>query len=107
LETHFCDHLADDGDTPDSVRRKINLLLHPVDLASYDYVFDDQLSISFGPDLHLSLLTLEQYSVASKIIEAVLHETRQLMFLQSSARTGKTFTVKALSVRFNLIIRSV
>jgi hypothetical protein len=25
LETHFCDHLADDGDTPDSVRRKIDL----------------------------------------------------------------------------------
>jgi hypothetical protein len=31
LETCFCNHLADDGDTPDSVRRKIDLLLHPFD----------------------------------------------------------------------------
>jgi RecG-like helicase len=41
-------------------------------------------------------LTPEQHSVASKIIKAVLHETHQLMFLQGSAGTGKTFIVKAL-----------
>jgi hypothetical protein len=46
LETRFCDHLADDGDAPDSVRRKINLLLHPFDLSSYDGLGDDQLSMS-------------------------------------------------------------
>jgi hypothetical protein len=96
LETGFCDHLADHGDTPDSVRRKIDLLLHPFDMSSYNRLGDYQLSISFDPDFHLSLLTPEQHSVASKIITAVLHGTHQLMFLQGSAGTGKTFTVKAL-----------
>jgi hypothetical protein len=42
LETFFCDHSADDGDISDSVRRRIDLLLHPVDLASYEHLFDDQ-----------------------------------------------------------------
>jgi hypothetical protein len=71
-------------------------LLHLVDLKSHDHLFDDQSSIYSGLDSHLPLLTPEQYYVASKIIEAVLHETRQLMFLHGSAGTGKTFTVKAL-----------
>jgi hypothetical protein len=96
LKTVFFDHLADDRDTPDSVRRKIDLLLHPFDMSSYDGLGDDQLSISSDPDSHLSLLTPEQYSVAAKIIKAVSYETRQLVFLQGSAGTGKTFTVKAL-----------
>jgi hypothetical protein len=96
LETRFCDHLADDGDTPDCVHRKIDLLFHPFDMSSYDSLGDDQLSISSDPDFHLSLLTPEQHSFASKIIKAVLHETHQLMLLQGSAGTGKAFTVKAL-----------
>jgi hypothetical protein len=45
LKTRLCDHLEDDGDTLDSVRRKIDLLLHPFDMSSYDGVGDDQLSI--------------------------------------------------------------
>jgi hypothetical protein len=52
LETSFCDHLTDDGDTPDSVRRKIDLLLRSFDMSSYDGLGDDQLSIS--SDLILS-----------------------------------------------------
>jgi hypothetical protein len=96
LETPFCDHLANDGDTPDAVRRKIDLLLHPFETSSYDGLGDDQLSISSDPDSHLSLLTPEQHSVASKIIKTVLHETHQLMFFQGSAGNGKAFTVKAL-----------
>jgi ATP-dependent exoDNAse (exonuclease V) alpha subunit len=96
LETRFCDHLADDGDIPDSVRRKIDLLLRPFDISSYDGFGDDQLFISADPDSHLSLLTPEQHSVASKIIKTVLHETHQFMFLQGSAGTGKTFTIEAL-----------
>jgi hypothetical protein len=59
LEIRFCDHLADDGDIPDSVRRKIDFLLHPFDMSSYDGFGDDQLSISSDPDSHLSLLTPE------------------------------------------------
>jgi hypothetical protein len=38
---------------------KNDLLLHPVNLAFYDHLFDNQLSISSGPDLHLSLLIPE------------------------------------------------
>jgi hypothetical protein len=50
LETRFYDHLADDGDTPNSVRRKIDLLLHHFDMASYDGLGDDQLSVSSDRD---------------------------------------------------------
>jgi hypothetical protein len=48
------------------------------------------------PELALSLLTPMQHSVASQMIGAVMQKTDQLMFLQGSAGTGKTFTVKAL-----------
>jgi hypothetical protein len=96
LGTRFCDRLTDDGDTPDSVCRKIDLLLHPFDMSSCDGLGDDQLSISSDSDSHLSLLAPKQHSVASKIIKAVLHERYQLMFLQASAGTEKTFIVKAL-----------
>jgi hypothetical protein len=65
-------------------------------MSSYDSLGDDQLPISSDPDSYLSLLTLEQHFIASKIIKAVLHETYQLMFLYSSPETGKIFTVKAL-----------
>jgi hypothetical protein len=70
LETRFCDHLTYDRDTPDSVRRKIDLLLHPFGVSSYDGLGDDQLSISSDPDSHLSLLTPEQHSIASKIYQS-------------------------------------
>jgi hypothetical protein len=72
LETRFRDHLADDGDTPDSVRRKIDLLFHPFDMSSYDGLGDDQLSISSDSDSHLSLLAPEQQTVASEIISLPL-----------------------------------
>jgi hypothetical protein len=100
LETRFCGHLADDGDTPDSVCRKIDLLLHLVDMRSYCHLFDDQLSVSSDPHSHLSVLTPEQYSIASKIIEAVLQEKDQLIFLEGSAGAVKTFTVKTLVPAF-------
>jgi hypothetical protein len=96
LEIRFCDHWAYDEDAPDSVRRKIDLLLHPFDMSSYDGLGDDQPSISSDPDFNLSLLTPEQHSVASKIVKVALHETHQLMFLQGSAGTGQIFTTKAL-----------
>jgi hypothetical protein len=54
LEAHFCNHLADDGDILDSVRRKIDLMLHPFDMSSHNGLGDDQLSVSSDPDSHLS-----------------------------------------------------
>jgi hypothetical protein len=85
LGTRFYDHLADDGDTPDFVCRKIDLWLHPFNTSSHNGLGDDRLSISSGPDSHLFLLILEQHSVAFKIIKAVFHETHQLVFLQGSS----------------------
>jgi hypothetical protein len=41
-------------------------------------------------------MTEEQFSISSEIIEAVLHQTDQIVVLQGSTGTGKTFTVKAL-----------
>jgi hypothetical protein len=41
LEARFCDHLADNGDTPDPVCRKIDLLPHPVDMSSHNGLGDD------------------------------------------------------------------
>jgi hypothetical protein len=48
------------------------------------------------PQSALSLLTPVQHCVASQIINVVIQKTDQHMFLQGSAGTGKTFTVKAL-----------
>jgi hypothetical protein len=71
LETRFCDHLADDEDTPDSVRRKIDLLLHRFDMSSYDGLGDDQLSFSSDPDSDLSLLTPEHRSIIGRPTSSV------------------------------------
>jgi excinuclease UvrABC helicase subunit UvrB len=38
-------------------------------------------------------LTVEQSDFTWEIIEAVINNNHQLMFLQGSAGTGKTFTV--------------
>jgi RecG-like helicase len=48
------------------------------------------------PESVLSLLTPEQHSIASQIIDAVMQKTDQLMLLQGSVWSGKTFMVKAL-----------
>jgi hypothetical protein len=95
-EARFWDHLADEGDTVDSLRRKIDLLLYPDAFISCDLQDDDQMPLTSPPESALSVLTPEQHSVASQIIDAVMQKTNQLMFLQGSAWTGKTFTVKAL-----------
>jgi RecG-like helicase len=42
------------------------------------------------------MLTLEQREVASSIIDCVVGNVDQLMFLQGSAGTGKTFTVQVI-----------
>jgi hypothetical protein len=54
------------------------------------------MSCTSPPESALSLLTPEQHSVASQIIDAMMQKTDQPMFLEESAGTGKTFTVKAV-----------
>jgi hypothetical protein len=83
LESRFGEHLADDGDTVDSVRQKIDWLLHPDSPPSCDYQEEDQMQPTSDPDSLLSALTSEQHVVASQIIDAVMHETHQVMFLQA------------------------
>jgi excinuclease UvrABC helicase subunit UvrB len=100
-EARFRGHLADGGNNLDSVCRNIDFLFHPVDLASFDRLSDDHISVSSDPDSHSSLLTSDQHSVVSKIIEAVLHETHQLMFLQGPCGTGKSFTIEDLINAFH------
>jgi hypothetical protein len=39
LETRFCDHLADNKDTSDFIRHKIDFLLHPFDMSSTIDIF--------------------------------------------------------------------
>jgi hypothetical protein len=39
LETRFCDHLADNEDTSDSIRHNLDLLLHPFDMSSTIDIF--------------------------------------------------------------------
>jgi Cdc6-like AAA superfamily ATPase len=97
LESRFWYHLADEGDTVDSVYRKIDLLLHPDAYASCGTEDDDdEMPPTSVPWSVVSLLPSKQSSIPSQILEAVIHKTDQLMFLQGSAGTGKTFTVKAL-----------
>jgi hypothetical protein len=88
--------LANGGDTVDSLRGKINLPLHPDAFISCDLQDDNQMPFTSPPESALSVLTREQHSVASQIIDAVMKKTDQFFVLQGSAGTGKTFTFKAL-----------
>jgi Cdc6-like AAA superfamily ATPase len=96
LECQFRSQLADEGDTIDSVHRKIGALLHPESSACWDLQEENEMPSPFGVDESLSVLTSEQHAVASQIIEAGIYQTDQLMFLQGSAGTGKTLTINAL-----------
>jgi hypothetical protein len=66
---------------------------YDVALASSDPRNTCQMSFNSLPESAVLLLTPEQHFVFSEIIQAVLDETDQLMFLQGFAGTGKTFTV--------------
>jgi hypothetical protein len=75
LEPRFGEHLADHGDTVDSVHHKIDPMLHPDRYRFCDYQEQDQTPRTSDPDSLLSLLTSEQHTVASQIIDAVIRET--------------------------------
>jgi hypothetical protein len=96
LESRFSCQLADDGDTFDSVHRKIDRLLHRESCAFFDLQEEGEIAPPSVDHPAWSRLTEEQRIVASEIIDAVTRETHQLMFLQGSAGTGKTFMVKAV-----------
>jgi hypothetical protein len=97
LEREFARRLADEKDTPDDVRRKIDQLL---DRRSYITPGNEpdnrQRPNTFDPQPELAKLNRKQRSFTSDIIRAVQNHSPQLMFLQGSAGTGKTHTVRAL-----------
>jgi hypothetical protein len=95
-EYRFWERLANEGNTVDSVRRNIDPLLDPDAYDSSSHLSDDQIPPISSLASALSLVTQEQYSIASQINEAVIQPTDKMTFLQGSARTGKTFTAKAL-----------
>jgi hypothetical protein len=75
LEARSWDNLADEGDTVDSLRRKIDLLLYPDAFINCDLQDDDQMPLTSPPKSALSLLIPEQHFVASQIIDAVIQDT--------------------------------
>jgi hypothetical protein len=89
LECEFWQFFFDVDDTDESVRRKLDGVLHP------EACLSGVLGAA-GEDLTLACLTEGQRDVALQIIDAVLSDGDQLFFLQGSAGTGKTYTVKAL-----------
>jgi hypothetical protein len=66
---------GDEDDNFNSVRRTIDLLLDHDAHDWYDLQGDHQVPPTSPPESVLSLLTEEQFSIASEIIEAVLHQT--------------------------------
>jgi hypothetical protein len=96
LESRFWATLADDGDVTDAIHGKMNLLLQPESSARCDPQEKDQIPFTSALDSLLLVLTTEQCTIAWQIIDTVIHRPTQLMFLQGSAATEQTFTVKTL-----------
>jgi hypothetical protein len=91
LEQEFWPHFFDAGDTDESVRVTLHRLFQ-----ADDYLGVDQFPVEdSGPNW--SHLTGEQRHVAGRIFEGVVNNTGQLFFLQGSAGTGKTWTVRVLT----------
>jgi DNA replication protein DnaC len=88
--------LADAVDNRESVHAKIDLLLNHETGRYTDNHPQDQMRNRADSNSPLSLLTPEQSAVASEMIRAMMQETHQLIFLQGSAGTGKTFRVQAV-----------
>jgi hypothetical protein len=88
LRDEFWRYLFDDSDIDESVLEKLSQLMQG------ENSFDQ----SSGPcnQTLLDMLTLKQKEVASSIIDCVVGNVDQLMFLQGSAGTGKTFTVQVI-----------
>jgi hypothetical protein len=89
LEREFWLSFFDLGDTDASVRRKLDRLRHPVNYWEFDNPAVDTVGGLEG-------LNREQLIVANEIVESVIEQRGQLFFLQGSAGTGKTFTVRAI-----------
>jgi GTPase SAR1 family protein len=96
LEEQFFENLRDDEEkTEDSVHSKITALLSNERYPDGGQNENQNIRVA-DPNSALSCLRGEQLYVATQLMNAVLQNTHQLMFLQGAAGTGKTFTVNTL-----------
>jgi hypothetical protein len=98
LFEEFKDFMRDDGDTDDTIRMKIEKILNRMRSTIGPLETEDLATGITDPDPGPSLDSLgpEQRDIARQIIDTVLNHRAKLMFLQGSAGTGKTYTVKVM-----------
>jgi UDP-N-acetylmuramoylalanine-D-glutamate ligase len=94
----FKDAMRDEGDTDGSIRLKIEAFLGRLRSTMHSFRIDGISASSSNEFLSLSFdaLAPEQVAIATEIISAVEQNTKKLMFLQGSAGTGKTHTVRMI-----------
>jgi hypothetical protein len=94
----FKDILRDEGDTDDSIRPKIETMLGRLRSTMRAFQIESVCASASneGPSLPLAALAPEQVAIATEIISAVQQNTKKLIFLQGSARKGKTHTVRVI-----------
>jgi hypothetical protein len=96
LERIFWNKLLDEGDDADSLSEKIRALIDRHKQGFVPVDDHEQSHFTVQEESLWNSLTSHQGSVASQIIQTLQDNTDQLMFLQGSAGTGKTFTVNTL-----------
>jgi hypothetical protein len=92
----FIGELSDSGDTREDTIRKVSECISGVRHVFVAMPGEEEFGAAFQPDVARDTLTPEQNLVARAIVDAVVQDGVQLMFLQGSAGTGKTFTVRAI-----------
>jgi Cdc6-like AAA superfamily ATPase len=88
--------LSDDGDPREETIRKVSECMCGVRHAFVAMPGEEEFGAAFEPDVARDTPTPEQKLVARAIVDTVVQDGVQLMFLQGSAGTGKTCTVRAI-----------
>jgi hypothetical protein len=94
----FKDAMRDEGDTDDSIRRKIETIIGRRRSTMDRFRIEGARPSTSHEGISLSLAALasEQAAIATEIINAIQQNNNKLMFLQESAGTGKTHTVRVI-----------
>jgi hypothetical protein len=92
----FRNHLADLGDSDADINGKIDVLIAAQREPWGSHATDDNVLADMDEATAWGRLTVEQNAIAGEIVSAVLSDGPNLMFLQGSAGTGKTFTVSTI-----------
>jgi hypothetical protein len=90
LQSECSEYLVDWHHADDPIRAQIHNVMHR------EYHPSSEIFIDSDLDAPLAWLTTKRHHITLQIIHSVLRTTDQLLFLQGLARTGKTFTTKAL-----------